>query len=78
MLFKTSHLPRITFKAHPRVSLFVNFYQGFNITEFCILYILCIQFEDSEETLVAHKQVLAQMSTVFEGQFYGPMSAHAR
>jgi len=59
-----------------------------NITEINFLKLLSegskilpdvtFKFEDSEKTLVVHKQVLALMSTVFEEQFYGPMSAHAR
>jgi len=37
-----------------------------------------IRFAGSGETLVAHKYVLAQMSTVFEEQLFGPLSANAK
>lgn len=41
---------------------------------------ITIRFEgsSSDKTLVAHKYVLAQMSTVFEEQLYGTLSANAK
>jgi len=43
-----------------------------------ILHDLEIKFEGTDKTLIAHKQTLATVSTVFEDQFYGPLSANAR